>query len=966
MRMEEMICVVTGAGGSVGSAVAETLLNTGAHVVAVYRGRTSSLMETRPRFFTIKGDLEDIESTRAVVKAILDEFGQVHAWINAVGGFRMGSNVETTGGDLWKKMLSVNFVTTLNCCRQILPAMKKQGFGRIVNFGSHPGETGLAQAAPYAVAKAAVHALTKTIAQEGFADNIAAWALLPGTIDTPQNRQAMPDADWGLWLKPTDIAQKIIELITREKPDSDPDRVLVHLETKTVKPGEDRQTTSEILSVFEPEETVETPIETEPEPEPTPVEPAEEPPVEEIPKVPDAADEDGMTTTEEEIPQEEEPVGQQSMPEEPPEEPMPEPPADENPDEETEETKPAESALAASETPAGEGTVTEAIPEPEPEQPTTVNGETEESSQTPEESLSVEEELKPVEDTPESSETSEERPGILRSTILQPIAPREETGSTEAEPEPDSQTEATAEAREEEKTDETITIDPDMATFQMVNHLKIRGLYKRALAMLRVLEKKGGDPERIGEERQEILEMMGPQEQEEDEVPTDREEPPESAEESEPSETDDGAEAETPSPTEEEPKPLPKSELTKIFSRVAESREPATDEPEPASTEAPETIREQTDLSVSAEETESGETTSTEEELSQPTTEPPPETESTTAGEVAEVSQPPREPEEGHEPDTEESESPPETEPEKEIKKKKSFRPTTLILFIVFILVVGYAMWTWLSPVLSSRGFFTAETQPSDLLLDQEPPEPPSAPIIPEPTPKRETGQPILNDASGIAREAEPGQEQQSAAVEIQSGEEPVIDKPVSTPTKTEEKTSSEATPSAESAETAQPNTAEVEAPPTTVPEVESQTVSATPTSTPEPVITDPMTLFKRRQYSLAAQYWHAQKSATPQRFTVVLMSACAEQTILRAYDELGKPDNFFLLPKDINGRKCYIICWGDFADRETAEELFRKIPPWFAESGLVPVIRPLFKIEQLTRLAMTRLQLKPEHVPNQ
>ena len=63
-------------------------------------------------------------------------------------------------------MFNINFQTTLNCCVTILSHMKKAGFGRIVNFGSAAAEKGMAAAVPYTVSKAAVMALTKTIARE--------------------------------------------------------------------------------------------------------------------------------------------------------------------------------------------------------------------------------------------------------------------------------------------------------------------------------------------------------------------------------------------------------------------------------------------------------------------------------------------------------------------------------------------------------------------------------------------------------------------------------------------------------------------------------------------------------------------------------------------------------------------------------------------------------------------------------
>jgi len=128
-------------------------------------------------------------------------------------------------------------------------------------------------------------------------------------------------------------------------------------------------------------------------------------------------------------------------------------------------------------------------------------------------------------------------------------------------------------------------------------------------------------------------------------------------------------------------------------------------------------------------------------------------------------------------------------------------------------------------------------------------------------------------------------------------------------------------------------------------------------------VITDPDTLMAMNQYNLAAQYWKLEKQQDMDHFTIVLMYACSGTTVDSVKKILTKPNDLFILPKDVDNRSCFIICWGDFKTREDAEKRFETIPAWFAENGLVPMVRPLFKIDRLTRLSLTRLIIENDHV---
>lgn len=144
---------------------------------------------------------------------------------------------------------------------------------------------------------------------------------------------------------------------------------------------------------------------------------------------------------------------------------------------------------------------------------------------------------------------------------------------------------------------------------------------------------------------------------------------------------------------------------------------------------------------------------------------------------------------------------------------------------------------------------------------------------------------------------------------------------------------------------------------------VKDTTKIYSPQDTVVVAITDPDTLMVLRQYNLAAQYWKLEKLQNMDHFTIVLMYACSGATVDSAKNILSNPNDMFILPKDVDNRSCYIVCWGDFETRKQAEERFTMVPNWFAQNGLVPMVRPLFKIDRLTRLSLTRLIIENDHI---
>jgi NAD(P)-dependent dehydrogenase (short-subunit alcohol dehydrogenase family) len=120
--------------------------------------------------------------------------------------------VEDTAIDTWDKLMGLNARSVFLVSRAILPIMRAQGNGVMVNIGARPGVEGKKNAGAYSASKSAVLRLTESMAAEVKADGVRVNAVIPGTIDTPDNREAMPNANYSRWLEPSAVADAIFFL----------------------------------------------------------------------------------------------------------------------------------------------------------------------------------------------------------------------------------------------------------------------------------------------------------------------------------------------------------------------------------------------------------------------------------------------------------------------------------------------------------------------------------------------------------------------------------------------------------------------------------------------------------------------------------------------------------------------------------------------------------------------------------
>jgi len=219
MSLADKIIIVTGAGGNLGAAVMTVLSAAGARIVAVDRREDAlqqslATLDEPARHLAVPDvDLADEAACSGLVARALERYGRIDGLAATVGGFAAAPLAETDS-NLLLHMLQINTITTLNIMRAVLPPMRTAGSGSLVVVGAASARQASAGIAAYAAAKGAVFRLVESFADELRPEGIRVNAVLPGTIDTPQNRAAMPDADRSVWVSPKQVAEVMAFLVS--------------------------------------------------------------------------------------------------------------------------------------------------------------------------------------------------------------------------------------------------------------------------------------------------------------------------------------------------------------------------------------------------------------------------------------------------------------------------------------------------------------------------------------------------------------------------------------------------------------------------------------------------------------------------------------------------------------------------------------------------------------------------------
>jgi NAD(P)-dependent dehydrogenase (short-subunit alcohol dehydrogenase family) len=187
-------------------------------VIAVDQSGTHLGFAAENDNFELKAvDAADETAVATFVEEAIELYGRIDGAMLLVGGFDMG-DIGATDAKALRNMMTLNFETAYFFARPLFQHMLEQGYGRIAFMGARPalrpeqGKNALA----YALSKSLLFELAQILNAEAKGKNVVVSVVAPSTIDTPVNRQSMPDADPNAWVKPADIAAMLEFICSKE------------------------------------------------------------------------------------------------------------------------------------------------------------------------------------------------------------------------------------------------------------------------------------------------------------------------------------------------------------------------------------------------------------------------------------------------------------------------------------------------------------------------------------------------------------------------------------------------------------------------------------------------------------------------------------------------------------------------------------------------------------------------------
>ncbi|WP_128476062.1 SDR family NAD(P)-dependent oxidoreductase [Halorussus pelagicus] len=218
------VALVTGASGALGSAVCTAFADAGATVAAadVVAPDDAPLDAERDRIDFYEGDFTNEDDVARVVSEVVDTHGGLDYLANIAGTWRGGTPIAETDAETFDFLFDVNLKTTFLASKHAIPHLRGgdgsasddapgDRRGAIVSVSARSSLEGGEGDALYRASKAGVRLLTESIAEEETGE-VRANAVMPSVIDTPANREMMPDADHEKWVVPADIAETVLVL----------------------------------------------------------------------------------------------------------------------------------------------------------------------------------------------------------------------------------------------------------------------------------------------------------------------------------------------------------------------------------------------------------------------------------------------------------------------------------------------------------------------------------------------------------------------------------------------------------------------------------------------------------------------------------------------------------------------------------------------------------------------------------
>ncbi len=227
MNLKNRVALVTGSSDGIGKCILKELSNAGCKVIVNYNKDKESalklegkLKERKREVMVCEADVADYNQVKRMFNIIKSEWKGVDILVNNVGDFMMKGNLEYTPQE-WKKMIDSNLNSAYYCCKEAIPYMIEQGYGRIINIAVATADRihSVSSTLPYTIAKTGILILTRSLAKELAEFNITINAISPGIVDNGKLTENMketlkmkiPSGEIG---KPENIAGVVLFLVS--------------------------------------------------------------------------------------------------------------------------------------------------------------------------------------------------------------------------------------------------------------------------------------------------------------------------------------------------------------------------------------------------------------------------------------------------------------------------------------------------------------------------------------------------------------------------------------------------------------------------------------------------------------------------------------------------------------------------------------------------------------------------------
>lgn len=229
MQLKDKVVIITGGGRGIGRAIAIAYAAEGAQIVIAARSTeqlnevAKEITEQGGEVRTVPTDLRNQTDVENLVQQTVNTFGRIDILVNNAGINPRGPFLDSTDAE-WEQGWQINVMGVVRCCRAVLPIMKQQGSGNIINVGSGMGQVGRSNLSVYCASKAALHGLTQSIAEEVWEDGIIANVLIPGPVRTELSRASWENsetfrAESDPWKEPEQVVASAL-FLAAQPPDS--------------------------------------------------------------------------------------------------------------------------------------------------------------------------------------------------------------------------------------------------------------------------------------------------------------------------------------------------------------------------------------------------------------------------------------------------------------------------------------------------------------------------------------------------------------------------------------------------------------------------------------------------------------------------------------------------------------------------------------------------------------------------